>query len=134
MEHVNHSTGRSIAGRRKFLRIAASGVAAVPLGAMAPASWRADRSSSLDGLGRAPICRVAAGTDAVAPGAAPREIKMVWNSSSICTVGVPVAEQRGFFAKRNIKIEKVNIAGAVDQLLESLASGKADAGAGVAWG
>ena len=134
MEHVNHSTVRSIAGRRKFLRIAASGVAAVPLGAMAPASWRADRSSLLDGLGRAPICRVAAGTDAVAPGAAPREIKMVWNSSSICTVGVPVAEQRGFFAKRNIKIEKVNIAGAVDQLLELLASGKADAGAGMAWG
>jgi NitT/TauT family transport system substrate-binding protein len=134
MENVDHLVAHSIAGRRKFLRIAASGVAAVPLGAMAPASWRTDRSSLLDTLGRAPICRVAAGIDAVAPGATPREIKIVWNANALCTVGVPVAEQRGFFAERNLKVEKVNIAGSVDQLLESLASGKADAGAGMAWG
>ena len=52
---------------------------------------------------------------------------------AICTVGVPVAEQRGYFAKRNLKVEKVNISGATDQLLEALASGKADAGPGMAW-
>jgi NitT/TauT family transport system substrate-binding protein len=133
MEDLNHLAVRSIAGRRKFLRIAASGLAAVPLGAMAPASWRSDRSL-LDALGRAPICRVAAGTDAVAPGATPREIKMVWNASSLCTVGIRVAQERGFFAKRNLKVESINMAGSVDQQLEALASGKADAGAGMAWG
>ena len=133
MEHVNHFTVRSIAGRRKFLRIAASGVAAVPLGAMAPASWRTDRSSLLDALGHAPICRVAAGTDCVAPGATPREIKMIGTPTRSAPWACPVAEQRGFFAKRNIKVENVNFAGAADQLLEALASGKADAGVGMAW-
>ena len=39
---------------------------------------------------------------------------------------------RGFFAKRNLKVEKINFAGATDQLLELLASGKADAGVGMA--
>jgi len=134
METFDHLAARSIAGRRKFLRIAGSGLAAVPLGAMAPAAWRADRPSLLDTLGRAPICRVAAGIDAVAPGTAPREIKIVWNANALCTVGIPVAEQRGYFAKRNIKVEKINVALSVDQLLEALASGKADAGAGMAWG
>jgi NitT/TauT family transport system substrate-binding protein len=46
---------------------------------------------------------------------------------------VPVAEQLGFFAKRNIKIEKVNVAGTADQILEALASGKVDVGYGMAW-
>jgi sulfonate transport system substrate-binding protein len=69
----------------------------------------------------------------VARGATPREIKMMWNTNAICTVGVPVAEQLGMFAKRNIKIEKVNVAAAADQILEALASGKADAGYGMAW-
>jgi NitT/TauT family transport system substrate-binding protein len=133
MEDLDHLAVHSIAGRRKFLRIAASGLAAVPLGAMAPAVWRTDRSPLLNTLGRAPICRVAASTDAVAPGPTPREIKIIWNSNAICTVGVPVAEQRGYFAKRNLKVEKVNLSGATDQLLEALASGKADAGPGMAW-
>jgi len=58
---------------------------------------------------------------------------MIWNSNAICTVGVPVAEELGYFAKRNLKVEKINLSGATDQLLEALASGKADAGPGMAW-
>ena len=42
--------------------------------------------------------------------------------------------QHGFFAKHNLKVEKINFAGATDQLLELLASGKADAGVGMALG
>ena len=36
--------------------------------------------------------------------------------------------------QRNLKVERVNFAGATDQLLELLASGKADAGVGMALG
>ena len=45
-------------GRRSFLRITASSLI-MPLGAMAPASWRTDRPA-LDTLKHPPICRVAA--------------------------------------------------------------------------
>src|ERR1700733_12174719 len=116
-------------GRRSFLRITASSLI-MPLGAMAPPSWRTD-PAVLDEM-HPPICRVAA---AITPAALPRELKITWNMNAVCNVGVAVADARGFFAKRNLKVEKVNFAGATDQLLELLASGKADGGCGmgVAW-
>ena len=111
-------------GRRAILGFAATGLA-VPLGAMAPASWRSPRLPF-----DAPICRVAA--EAVAPGSTPREIRLCWNANSVCHTGLAAAEQQGFFARRNLKVERINFSGAADQLLEMLASGKADAGAGMA--
>jgi NitT/TauT family transport system substrate-binding protein len=96
---------RIATGRRAFLGLAATGLT-IPLGGMAPAPMRAARWSLQDALNQ-PICRVAADTSMIAPGATPREIKIMWNSNAICTVGVPVAEQLGMFTKRNIKIEKV---------------------------
>ena len=66
------------------------------------------------------------------PGSVPRELKITWNTNAVCNVGVAVADAQGFFAKRNLKVEKINFAGATDQLLELLASGKADAGVGMA--
>jgi NitT/TauT family transport system substrate-binding protein len=98
---------------------------------MAPVSL--DRSSFKGLFDHPPICHASADINAIAPGSTPREIKMIWNANAICTVGVPVAEQLGFFEKRNIKIEKISLSGATDQLLEALASGKADAGPGMAW-
>jgi NitT/TauT family transport system substrate-binding protein len=132
MSEVIQQRRRIAGGRRAFLGLAATGLA-VPLGGMAPAPMRAVRSSLQKTLDQPPICRVAADISAIAPGAKPREIKIMWNSNGICTVGVPVAEQLGFFAKRNIKIEKVNVSAAADQILEALASGKVDAGYGMAW-
>ena len=132
MDKIHHARRTANPGRRAFLGFTAAGLA-VPLGAMAPASWRTGRSSLLDTLGRAPICRVAAGTDAIAPGATPREIKIIWNSNAVCTVGRPVAEQRGYFAKRNLKVEKINFVGRDRPVAGALASGKADAGVGMAW-
>ena len=114
-------------GRRAFLRLGLSGLT-VPLGAMAPASWN-DQSSPLDALGRLPTCRTAAN---VATVSTPRELRITWNTNAVCNVGVAVADERGYFAKRNLKVEKINFAGATDQLLELLASGKADAGVGMA--
>ncbi len=112
-------------GRRAILGFAATGLA-VPLGAMAPASWRTPRLPF-----DAPICRVAA--QAVAPGSTPREIRLVWNANSVCHTGLAATEQLGYFARHNLKVERISVAGATDQLLEMLASGKADAGLGMAF-
>ena len=131
MSDVRTSYNASGRGRRSFLRLTASGLV-VPLGAMAPASWRTGLSSLPDAMAHPPICRVAAEVTAVAPGPAPRELRITWNTNAVCNVGVAVADERGFFAKRNLKVEKINFAGATDQLLELLASGKADAGVGMA--
>src|SRR6202000_815422 len=58
--------------------------------------------------------------------------KLTWNATAICTSGVPVAQQKGFFAKRNLDVELVNFGGSTDKLLEAIATGKADAGIGMA--
>ena len=120
-------------GRRALLRFSVAGLV-VPLGAMSPALWRPGQSSLPDTLAHPPICRVAGDDAAIAPGSVPRELKICWSTNAVCTVGVAVADERGFFAKRNLKVEKINYSGATDQLLETLASGKADAGVGMALG
>jgi NitT/TauT family transport system substrate-binding protein len=121
-------------GRRALLRFGVAGLV-VPLGAMAPAFWRPGQSSLPDTMADPPICRVAGDVTAIAPGSVPRKLTITWNTNAVCNVGVAVADERGFFAKRNLKVEKINFAGATDQLLELLASGKADAGVGMvlAW-
>src|SRR6201999_4665123 len=61
-----------------------------------------------------------------------RSLKLTWNPTAICVVGVPVAVQKGYFQKRNLDVELVNFGGSTDQLLEAIATGKADAGVGMA--
>ena len=61
-----------------------------------------------------------------------RNLKLTWNASAICTVGVPVAQTKGYFEKRNLAVELINFGGSTDQLLEAIATGKADAGVGMA--
>jgi NitT/TauT family transport system substrate-binding protein len=75
------------------------------------------------------ICRAVA-TEALA--GPPRQLKLAWNANSVCTVAAPVAKERGIFAKHNLDVEFVNFGGTTDQLLESMATGKADAGLGLA--
>lgn len=77
-----------------------------------------------------PICQVAA-TETPVSGP-PRAIKLAWNASAICTSAAPVAKERGIFAKRNLDVEFVNFGGSTEQLLEAIATGKADAGIGMA--
>src|SRR5580698_7925721 len=131
MDKLNNSRQGDSPGRRAVLRFSAAGLL-IPLGAMAPASWRTAQSRLTNPVTHPPICRVAADANAVAPGSSPRELKITWNTNAVCNVGVAVADTQGFFAKRNLKVEKINFAGATDQLLELLASGKADAGVGMA--
>ena len=60
-----------------------------------------------------------------------RPIKLAWNANAICLSAAPVAIERGIFEKHGLKVELVNFAGATDQLLEIIATSKADAGLGM---
>ena len=43
-----------------------------------------------------------------------------------------MAQTKGYFTKRNLDVELINFGGSTDQLLEAIATGKADAGVGMA--
>ena len=60
-----------------------------------------------------------------------REVKLAWNANAICLSAAPVAQERGIFEKHGLKVELVNFAGSTDQLLEAIATSKADAGVGM---
>src|SRR6266850_2496842 len=80
--------------------------------------------------GEPPICRAtASGEELQGP---PRQLKLAWNANAACTIAAPVAKERGIFAKHNLDVEFVNFGGSTDQLLEAIATGKADAGLGLA--
>jgi ABC-type nitrate/sulfonate/bicarbonate transport system substrate-binding protein len=76
------------------------------------------------------ICRAAASGEELQ--GAPRQLKLAWNANAACTVAAPVAKERGIFAKHNLDVEFFNFGGSTDQLLEAIATGKADAGLGLA--
>jgi len=76
------------------------------------------------------ICRAAASSEELQ--GPPRQLKLAWNANAACTVAAPVAKERGVFAKHNLDVEFFNFGGTTDQLLEAIATGKADAGLGLA--
>jgi NitT/TauT family transport system substrate-binding protein len=77
-------------------------------------------------LGDIPICRA---SDTVeAPKGAARHIRFAYNGTGICTAAVPVALHRGYFAQHNLDVEFLQLAGTTDQMLQALATDKADAG------
>ncbi|MBV9750580.1 MAG: ABC transporter substrate-binding protein [Acetobacteraceae bacterium] len=113
--------------RRTVIRSAVAAGAVLPLGGMTSLQ----RPALLDTLSQAPICHVADGTPPLVakPGT---KLRLTWNANAICTVGVPVASQRGIFGRHNLDVELVNFGGSTDQLLEAISAGKADAGVGMA--
>ena len=115
--------------RRAVLIAGALGAGALPLGAAAALPFRSPAADPLAGLQE--ICR--SGVTAVAgPGGAPVKIKLAWNATAICTAVAPVAQEKGVFAKHGLEVEFVNFGGSTETLLEAIATGKADAGVGMA--
>jgi len=81
-------------------------------------------------LGDFPICRTAAvGEPLTGP---PRQLNLAWNATAICTASAPVAKECRIFAAHNLNVDFVNFGGSTEQLLEAIATGKADAGIGMA--
>lgn len=115
---------RKSLSRRHALRAAGAAAALVLIGAMAPL-----RPAPADPAPGVPICRVADTPAAAGPA---KKLRLTWNANAICTVGVPVADGRGIFARHGLEVELVNFGGSTDQLLEAISAGKADAGVGMA--
>jgi NitT/TauT family transport system substrate-binding protein len=113
--------------RRTFLQAAAM------TGTLLPASVLAQRAfvhgPSADPFDPA-ICRASFGDAVVLP--QKRALKLTWNATAICTVGVAAAKEKGYFARHNLDVELINFGGSTDQLLEAIATSKADAGIGMA--
>lgn len=61
----------------------------------------------------------------------PRKLSFAWNAIAFCLSPVVVAQERGFFEKNGLQVDLVNYTGSTDQLLESLATAKADAAVGM---
>jgi NitT/TauT family transport system substrate-binding protein len=61
-----------------------------------------------------------------------KPLKLSWNAGAICTAPVPAALKQGFFEKHGLQVELINFADSTDQLLEAIATGKSDAGVGMA--
>jgi NitT/TauT family transport system substrate-binding protein len=120
--------------RRTLLQAAGAIGAAVPLGFVAPHVLAASRpaTAALDPTIAPPICHASAQVPLTVVSGRRRTLRLTWNASAICTVGVPVAQTKGYFEKRNLAVELVNFGGSTDQLLEAIATGKADAGIGMA--
>jgi NitT/TauT family transport system substrate-binding protein len=77
-----------------------------------------------------PVCRAAMTGEGLS--GPPRALKLAWNATSVCSAAAPVAKERGVFAKHNLDVEFINFGGSTEQLLEAIATGKADAGIGMA--
>ena len=112
--------------RRHILHVAAVTGALLPAGVLARALVSNRQVPEFDPA----ICRASFGTPVVLP--EKRSLKLTWNATAICTVGVAVAQAMGYFTKRNLDVELINFGGSTDQLLEAIATGKADAGIGMA--
>jgi NitT/TauT family transport system substrate-binding protein len=121
-----NSTQR-VLSRRSVLTLAGAIGAAAPFG-----FFEAARALTAPPYlpGEPLICRAAASGEALQ--GPPRQLKLAWNANAACTVAAAVAKERGIFAKHNLDVEFVNFGGSTDQLLEAIATGKADAGMGLA--
>ena len=60
-----------------------------------------------------------------------RKLKLAWNAAAVCLSPVVLAKDLGIFKKHGLEIDLVNYSGSSDQLLESISTGKADAGVGM---
>src|SRR5437879_7063950 len=120
----------SLLARRTLLRAGAAAALALPAGVIGAQAFPFRAATPAIDFSDFPICRTA--SDAPALTGAPRKLKLSWNAGAVCLVPVPVAIDHGFFKKHNLDVELVNYSGSTDQLLEAIATGKSDAGLGMA--
>ena len=122
--------GRQVLDRRTLLRSGAAAAFAAPLGVFGAQALPFRAAAPAIDFSEFPICRTA--SDATPLTGAPRKLKLSWNAGAVCLVPVPVAIDQGIFKKYNLDVELINYSGSTDQLLEAIATGKSDAGLGMA--
>ena len=126
----NGQRGRRLLDRRTLLRSGAAAAVAAPLGVIGAQAFPFRAAAPVIDYSEFPICRTASDTPALT--GAPRKLKLSWNAGAVCLAPVAVAIDYGFFQKQNLDVELVNYSGSTDQLLEAIATGKSDAGLGMA--
>jgi sulfonate transport system substrate-binding protein len=115
--------------RRRLLQAGAAAAIATPLGGFGAQALSLRTAPPID-VSQFPICKTA--SDAPALTGAPRKLKLSWNAGAVCLTPLPVAIDQGFFKQQNLDVELINYSGSTDQLLEAIATGKSDAGLGMA--
>lgn len=119
-----------IAPSRRFLLSAGAAAASLPLFGMGTGrAWGPGPGLPFD---PGPLCRPTAAEGPTEGGGPLRPIKLAWNATAICTAAAPLAKERGIFARHGLDVEFVNFGGSTEALLEAIATGKADAGIGMA--
>lgn len=78
-----------------------------------------------------PICRAAASGEGV-PAGPLKKVSLAWNNGAPCVIAVPVAQAKGIFARHGLDVELINFGDSTEVLLQTLATGKADAAIGMA--
>jgi len=116
--------------RRSLLRAGLAAAFAAPAGALGAQAFSPHAVGPAIDFSQFPICKTS--SDAPPLTGAPRKLKLSWNAGAVCLAPLPVAIDHGFFQKQNLDIELVNYSGSTDQLLEAIATGKTDAGLGMA--
>lgn len=61
-----------------------------------------------------------------------RPVKLAWNATAVCTSPIELGRTQQIFAKHGIELELINFGSSTEALLEAIATGKADAGVGMA--
>src|SRR6266481_1157387 len=121
---------KALLDRRALLRGGAAAAFAAPIGVFGAQAFPFRAATPNIDFSEFPICK--ASSEAVPLAGAPRKLKLSWNAGAVCLAPLPVAIDHGFFKKQNLDVELVNYSGSTDQLLEAIATGKTDAGLGMA--
>jgi NitT/TauT family transport system substrate-binding protein len=126
----NKDNRGSALDRRHLLQAGLAAAFAAPLGALGAQAFSPRALKSAIDFSEFPLCRTASESPPLT--GAPRKLKLSWNANAVCLAPLPVAIDHGFFRKQNLDVELVNYSGSTDQLLEAIATGKSDAGLGMA--
>ena len=116
--------------RRTLLRTGAAAAFTAPIGVFGAQAFPFSAAPPAIDFSQFPICKTA--SNAAPLTGAPRKLKLSWNAGAVCLAPLPVAIDHGIFQKHNLDVELVNYSGSTDQLLEAIATGKSDAGLGMA--
>ena len=115
--------------RRNLLAALGAGAFSAPFFVASRGSAAGPFADFPSGLPDSAICRTAATGEVTGP---LQKVSFAWNAGATCLLGVTTAKEKGFFEKHGLDVDLVNFSGSTDQLLETIATGKADAAVGMA--